>query len=143
MFATRQGGKMHKKIWIILIVLGIMLMCVLFYYFRAFNELNNLMKFANNGVEMDFEGDDTISKEDFLSLQVITPEENGGYYINGGVSYGIKSIGLDTISFVCSCEYTKHSAATTEVIQYAKQSNLIVEMKFEGFQWKVVSVQKG
>ena len=135
---------MRKGITIIAAVLGGMVLAsvllVVLYYFSAFKTLNLMVQTANDGDSISFEGNEIVSKEDFLALQTIAPiDENVSYYVNGGASYKIRKLHGKSISFVCSPHYTAMTG-DGEVLQAGNTTPLLVSMEFCDFKWKIVAV---
>lgn len=130
-----------KRYWyiVILIIVGMLLVSV--YYATAYNQLNNLIKVANNGARTEFEGNNIISLNDFYMIQSVMPiDETDEYYINGGTFIHIKSIGLNKISFKCHSNYEVINAQNEELLQKVENNAFIVNMQYQNFQWIVDSV---
>ena len=127
--------------WIIVILLSIIVLLICFYYFMAFNELNNLINTANNGTKTHFEGNTMISSEDFYLLQSIVPlDDEEKYYVNGGTFLYVKTIGINKISFKCLSNYPMIATKDDTIVQDVERE-FVVTMVFQDFRWKVDSVK--
>ncbi len=103
-------------LFIPIIILVATLIIVAVYYFTAFNQVNNLIKIANSGKEIKFEGNEIISSDNFKLLQSVDRvDSNTDYYINGGTLFLIKKLGLDNVSFRCISNYKVINAKDDKV----------------------------